>query len=128
MHNTFTSRSESDGIAAGSTMSHYQDSAARSFRTSHGKPGERFADSVVAVRSPVIPVYRPYLDETDREMVADCIERGWVSSAGPMVGQFEDAFAERCGVRNAVAVSSGTAALHLLLQASGVGVGDEVLV
>lgn len=46
---------------------------------------------------------------------------------GPEVEAFEEAFAEYCGVRHAVAVNSGTSALHLALLAAGVGPGDEVI-
>ncbi len=46
---------------------------------------------------------------------------------GPSVGEFEERFAQYCGTRHAVALSSGTAALHLALLASGIGPGDEVI-
>ena len=46
---------------------------------------------------------------------------------GPRVEEFERAFAEMCGAGHAVAVSNGTAALHLALLASGCGQGDEVV-
>ena len=46
---------------------------------------------------------------------------------GPEVAAFEAAFAEFCGVRRAVGVASGTAAIHLALAALGVGPGDEVV-
>lgn len=46
---------------------------------------------------------------------------------GPVTAKFERAFADWCGVRNAIAVSSGTAALHLLMLAHGIKAGDEVI-
>ena len=54
--------------------------------------------------------------------------RGGISSKGRFIGQFEAAFAAACGVGHGVACSSGTAALHLMLHALGIGPGDEVIV
>ena len=70
----------------------------------------------------------PHLDGNEAAYVADAIASGWVAPAGPYLARFERVVAERCGVAHAVAVSSGTAALHLALLAHGVGPGDEVLV
>lgn len=63
----------------------------------------------------------------EREYVLDCLDRGWITN-GPYVRRFEDAFAEMCGARYAVACSSGTAALHLAMLAMGIGPGDTVVV
>src|SRR6185437_9645302 len=52
----------------------------------------------------------------------------WVSYAGPYVQKFEDALARVCGVRHAIAVSSGTVAIHIALKIGGVAADDEVLV
>jgi dTDP-4-amino-4,6-dideoxygalactose transaminase len=65
----------------------------------------------------------------DDELVAaasDAIRSGWWS-AGPRVGELERRFGELTGARHAIAVSNGTAALHLALLAAGVGPGDEVI-
>ncbi len=70
----------------------------------------------------------PDLDGNEASYVADAIASGWVAPVGPYLARFERAVAQRCGVAHAVAVSSGTAALHLALMAHGVGPGDEVLV
>jgi dTDP-4-amino-4,6-dideoxygalactose transaminase len=56
------------------------------------------------------------------------VESGWVAPVGPDLDAFEAELAERCGVPHAVALSSGTAALHLALLQVGVGLGDDVLV
>ena len=77
---------------------------------------------------PSIPLCEPVLSGREREYVDDVLRSGWVSSAGPFVNRFEAAFAERLGCAEAVAVASGTAALHLALIASGVEAEDEVLV
>jgi perosamine synthetase len=76
----------------------------------------------------MIPLTEPALDGNELDYVADCIHTGWISSKGPYVQRFETAMADFCGVRDAVAVSSGTTALHLALLALGVGPGDEVIV
>lgn len=70
----------------------------------------------------------PDLDQSDIAAVVDCLESGWLST-GPRVRTFEDAFATMHGVRHAIAVSSGTAALHLALAALDIGASpdDEVI-
>jgi dTDP-4-amino-4,6-dideoxygalactose transaminase len=60
------------------------------------------------------------------EAVAETIASGWIGM-GARVAEFERAFAELCGVRHAVAVSSCTAAMHLALVAAGIGPGDTVI-
>lgn len=75
-----------------------------------------------------VPVNEPVITEAAKAYVADALETGWVSSAGPYIDRFEKAFAEFIGVQHAVSVTSGTAALHLSLVALGIGEGDEVLV
>lgn len=69
----------------------------------------------------------PELGGGEGEALASALASNWVAPAGPMLRMFEKRVAEFCGVRHAVAVSSGTAALHLALRAAGVGAGDEVL-
>lgn len=69
----------------------------------------------------------PYYGTDEIEAVADVLRDGWVS-IGPRVEAFETLCAQRLGVDTAVAVSSGTAALHLAALALGLGVGDEVIV
>ena len=75
-----------------------------------------------------IPVSAPVIAGREKELVADCMESGWISAAGKYVEMFEERFAEFCGVRHAVACCNGTVALHLSLLALGVGPGDEVIV
>ncbi len=60
------------------------------------------------------------------EAAADAVRSGWWSS-GPRVAELEQAFAEYTGARHAIALSNGTAALHLALLALGIGAGDEVI-
>lgn len=76
---------------------------------------------------PPIPLTRPVLGEPECAAAAEALLSGWVTQ-GPMVERFERAVADYVGAAEAVAVSSGTAALHLALLAAGVKPGDEVIV
>ena len=67
----------------------------------------------------------PHMSGHEGEYVAEAFRSNWLSSVGPNVDAFEREFSERLGVP-AVAVSSGTAAIHLGLRLLGVGEGDEV--
>jgi perosamine synthetase len=73
-----------------------------------------------------VPLARPSLGEREEELVLDVLRSGRLS-LGPMQERFERAFADHLGVADAVAVSSGTAALHLGVRALGWGAGDEVV-
>jgi dTDP-4-amino-4,6-dideoxygalactose transaminase len=74
-----------------------------------------------------IPLTAVEIADEDIDAVLRCLESGWLTM-GPRTHELEGAFAERHGVPHAVAVSSGTAALHLALLAAGIGPGDEALV
>jgi dTDP-4-amino-4,6-dideoxygalactose transaminase len=73
-----------------------------------------------------IPLADIVVDAEVRQTADEALASGWWSM-GPRVEAFERAFAEHLGAAHAVAVSSGTAALHLALAAAGIGRGDEVL-
>lgn len=75
-----------------------------------------------------IPLSVPAINGNEWKYVKDCLDTGWVSSAGSFVGRFEAEFAKRVGAKYAVATSSGTAALHVALLVAGVEAEDEVLV
>src|SRR5882724_11190900 len=75
-----------------------------------------------------IPIAETWLGAKERRLLAECARSGWVSSKGKFVGEFEEAFANYCGVRYGVATSSGTSALHLALACLDIGPGDEVIV
>jgi dTDP-4-amino-4,6-dideoxygalactose transaminase len=74
-----------------------------------------------------IPFGRPMLDQTDIDLVVKVLQ-GTTLVHGPMTHDFEKRFAARIGVKHAISVNSGTAALHLSLFAQEVGAGDEVAV
>lgn len=73
-----------------------------------------------------VPFALPFVGEEEVEAVAEVLRSGWLTS-GPKAQAFEQAFAERFQVKHALAVSSCTAALHLALEAVGVGPGDRVV-
>lgn len=80
-----------------------------------------------AVRAGMIGLATPNLGARERELVLECLDAGWVSSAGPFVDRFEKEFATAVGARFAVATASGTAALHVALRVAGVDQDDEVV-
>jgi perosamine synthetase len=75
----------------------------------------------------MIPVMKPWFDEAEVEAAAEAIRSGWVAQ-GPRVAEFETEFAAMVKAPAAVAVSSCTTGLHLVLHALDVGPGDEVVV
>ena len=72
-------------------------------------------------------LHEPELTAADETRVLEALREGYVSYAGRQVGLFEQELARRCGTREAVAIVSGTAAIHVVLVALGIGQGDEVL-
>lgn len=74
------------------------------------------------------PVACPDISELEIEAAADAVRSTWISSIGPHLEEFEATFAEACGVEHAIAVANGTVAMHVALEALGIGPGDEVIV
>lgn len=77
--------------------------------------------------SKFIPFHIPVIDEAEIQSVVETLKSGWLTT-GPKVKRFEEDFANYLGARHAIAVNSGTAALHLALDAVGIKEGDEVIV
>jgi len=75
-----------------------------------------------------IPLSVPNLSGNERRYLEQCLETTFVSSVGPFVTTFEEAFVRSVDTRHAVACVSGTAALHVGLQVAGIQSGDEVFV
>src|SRR5919206_203788 len=70
----------------------------------------------------------PDVSDVERKLLLEAFDSNWVAPVGPDLDAFEAQVAELVGVRHAVALTSGTAALHLALVAAGVRRGDTVLV
>lgn len=79
------------------------------------------------MRVQFLPFHVPDIDEKEIEAVAETLRSGWLTT-GPRVKQFEEEFARSIGTGHAVAVNSGTAALHLAVEAAEVTEGDEVII
>ena len=75
-----------------------------------------------------VPLSVPEMSGNEWTYVKECLDGNWVSSVGPFVDRFETEFASYVGAEHAVAMSSGTAALHVALLVAGVEPDDEVLV
>ena len=76
--------------------------------------------------SEFLPFARPSITDLEKRAALEVLSSGWLTT-GPRAKEFEAAFAEKVGVRHAVALNSATAALHLALDALGVGPGDDVV-
>ncbi len=74
----------------------------------------------------MIPYGLHWLDEEDIARVTRALRSAWITQ-GPLIEEFEQKVARRCGARFAVAFSSGTTALHAACSAAGIGPGDEVV-
>jgi perosamine synthetase len=92
-----------------------------------GPANELALDGGEPVRERVLPYGRQWIDDDDVAAVAAALRSDWLTT-GPLVERFERAFAAAVGAREAVAVNSGTAALHTAMFALGIGPGDEVIV
>lgn len=78
------------------------------------------------VRSNILPYGHQWIDDGDIASVVEVLKSDWITQ-GPKVDEFEKRVAEYCGARYAVAVSSGTAALHAACSVAGISKGDEAI-
>lgn len=79
------------------------------------------------MNDPFLPFARPDVGEKEVDAVVEALRSGWITT-GPKTKEFEERFAGAVGAKHAVAVNSCTAAMHLALEALGIGPGDEVIV
>jgi len=78
------------------------------------------------MRTDFLPFSRPSITDEDIAAVTDVLRSGWITT-GPKTEEFERRFREYVGCSGAVALSSATAGMHLVLKALGIGRGDEVI-
>lgn len=102
-------------------------------RAMHSGADRALADILARLRQ-VLPdarrsyaLHEPQLDDAEAQMVCACLETGFISTASPVVAEFEARLCEFTGASHAIATVSGTAALHLILLAAGVEPGDEII-
>ncbi|MBD5492116.1 MAG: DegT/DnrJ/EryC1/StrS family aminotransferase [Lachnospiraceae bacterium] len=74
-----------------------------------------------------VPVNEPLLNGNEKKYLCECIDTGWISSEGPFVKAFEQKMSVTVDRKYGIAVSNGTAALEVAMQALGIGEGDEVI-
>jgi dTDP-4-amino-4,6-dideoxygalactose transaminase len=74
----------------------------------------------------MINIAKPQIGEEEKRAVLEVLDSGIIAQ-GPRVKAFEEAFAAMCGVKHAIATTSGTTALHVAMLAHGIGEGDEVI-
>ena len=78
------------------------------------------------MRTEFLPFSRPTISDDDIAAVGEVLRSGWITT-GPKAAQFERAFSEYVGCPQAVALSSATAGMHVMLEALAIGPGDEVV-
>ena len=84
--------------------------------------------SVIGTTSSPIPLHEPIFSDTNASTyVQECIESGWVSTAGKWVSKFENDLCTYTHAKHAIAVTNGTVALRLALHLVGVRADDEVI-
>jgi perosamine synthetase len=75
----------------------------------------------------VIPVNEPLIGSTEIAYVNECLRTGWISSAGHFIDEFEQQWAQYCGMKHGIAVSNGTAALQAAVGCIGLQPGDRII-
>src|SRR5207244_668062 len=117
--------------ARGSSSTRSSSRSSPSRRTGSSSPSARpslggMQKSSSERRATFLGFQPPAIGEAEVEAVSETLRSGWLTS-GPRAAELEARFADYLGARHVVALSSGTAALHLALLALGVGPGDEVI-
>jgi perosamine synthetase len=74
-----------------------------------------------------ISASEPLLKGNEKKYLIECVESGWISSQGPFIKKFESSFSKYVDRKYGVAVSNGTIAIDIVIEALGIGKGDEVI-
>ena len=74
----------------------------------------------------MIPISKPFIGNAEKDAVMEVLESGMLAQ-GQRTAELERRFSDLCGVKHAIACSSGTTGLHIALLANGIGLGDEVI-
>ena len=82
---------------------------------------------MVQMSTKLIPLSVPNINGNEWKYVKDCLDTGWISSAGSYVNKFEEAIQDYVGVKHAIACINGTAGLHVSLTLAGVSSDDIVI-
>jgi len=75
----------------------------------------------------MIPVNEPVIGAQETAYVEECLRTGWISSSGRFIDEFEEKWAEYCGMKHGIAVSNGTVALQLAVSCLDLEPGDEII-
>ncbi len=87
----------------------------------------RCLDSVLGDVPKPVPLHVPEFHGSERELLLECVDTGWVSSVGRFVEEFEQGIARASGTEHGIAMVNGTCALEIALRVVDVSPGDEVL-
>jgi perosamine synthetase len=116
-----------DRIGANPQVFSHEDEVQKRKNRDGTGPGRMERGMTLAEKQAFLPYGHQWIDDEDIAAVVAILKGDWLTM-GPTVDAFENALAEKVGVRHAVSFSSGTAALHGAMYAAGVGHGDEVIV
>ena len=75
----------------------------------------------------MIPVNEPLLNGNELKYVSECVTTGWVSSAGKFISEFEQKWANYCGMKHGISVCNGTVALELAVEILNLPKGSEII-